>query len=221
MAMILSYKLFDINQINRLLETGQSEIKNLNIFALLLIFTLRFISIIIPAIPGTYCSVIAGYLFGIEAGMIIIFLADFSSCSSSFFLSRRLGKSFVEKFLGNRQMKRIEKIGKQYIEHNFFLMTAFLMTQFFDFVCYAIGLTKISWRKFMPALIISILISDAPFVAGGFTIKELGSASFGEVLKGDVSALQGPYLSIFILSILTIFILGVLNLLVTKRSRDI
>ena len=118
-------------------------------------------------------------------------------------------------------MKRVEKISQEYIEHNFFLMTAFLMTQFFDFVCYGIGLTKISWRKFMPALILSILISDAPFVAAGYAFKDLKGISFNQLLNGDVNLIYGKYLIIFIASILSIFLLGILNILIKKRSKVI
>ncbi|AAP99424.1 MULTISPECIES: TVP38/TMEM64 family protein [Prochlorococcus] len=216
--LIFSYQSFDINQINNLIESSQEKKLDAFLPAVLLIFFLRFISIIIPILPGTYCSVISGYLFGIKGGLILIFFADFLSCSCSFLLSRNLGRGFVRKILGSQQMQRVEKISKNYLEDNFFLMTGFLMTQFFDFVCYAIGLTKVSWKKFMPALIISILISDIPFVAGGYTISALKDISIKQVLSGEVQALKGPYLMLFIISVMIIFGLGALNIFLKKRS---
>ena len=213
--LVFSYNFFDISFVNNLIE---SSLGSSQFYIALLIFLLRTISIVIPVIPGTYCAVISGYIYGIKSGLLLIFIADFISCSSSFLISRRFGRTFLLKLLGSIQMKKIENISQKYIENNFFLMTGFLMTSWFDFVCYAVGLTKISWKKFMPALILSILISDIPFVAGGYTLSKLKDVSFNQVLNGEVSFLEGPYLMILIISAFTIFGLGLLNIFMTKKS---
>ncbi len=218
-ALALINNFFDLDQINKLIENSHNQITGFSISAAILIFFLRSISIVIPILPGTYCSVIAGYIYGFKSGMIIIFFADFISCFSSFLISRRFGRGFVRKILGDKQMKRIEIISKEYLEHNFFMMTGLLMTQFFDFVCYAIGLTKVTWKKFMPALVVSIIISDAPFVAGGYTLNQLGSISLKEILGGNVNSIEGTYLIIFIISILTVFGLGLLNIFLSKKTK--
>ena len=116
-------------------------------------------------------------------------------------------------------MKRIEIISRKYLENNFFLMTGLLMTSWFDFVCYAVGLTNLSWKKFMPALIISIFISDMPFVAGGYTLSQLKEVSFSQVLSGNIDIIKGPYLILLILSALIIFSLGILNAFLKRSSR--
>ena len=124
LVLVFSYQLFDINQIHNLVadKEGNAGYSNLTI----LVFFLRFISIVIPVLPGTYCSVIAGYLFGIKNGLLIIFMADLLSCSLAFMISRKLGREFVQTLLGKRQMQRIERLSKNHIEKNFFLMTALL-----------------------------------------------------------------------------------------------
>ena len=71
-------------------------------------------------------------------------------------------------------IKRVEYISKQHLENNFFLMTGFLMTGLFDFVSYAVGLTNPSCRKFFPALLISIVVSNPHIVALGAGILEGG-----------------------------------------------
>ncbi len=89
-------------------------------------------------------------------------------------------------------MHRVESFSQKHLEDNFFLMTALLMTGLFDFVSYGIGLTKTPWIKFLPALIISILLSNPPVVAIGAGLLNEG----GRVL---IIALVG----IFALSLLT------------------
>ncbi len=218
--LVVSNKLFDVNLINQLFEDPNNTLDNQVLNAAFLLFALRSLSIVIPIIPGTYCSVIAGYFYGIKMGMILIFFADLISCSCSFLLSRRLGRNFVRRLLGLKQMQRVEKISQRYLEQNFFLMTGFLMSQFFDFVCYAIGLTKVHWKRFMPALIISIIISDLPFVAGGYTLKALNGVTLSQLLNGEVNALSGKYLILFIITILVIFGLGILSHFLKRKHID-
>ena len=40
-------------------------------WGVLLITLLRFTSTVIPILPGTYCLLISGYLFGLEVGKLI------------------------------------------------------------------------------------------------------------------------------------------------------
>ena len=122
LSFFLIYKIFDINFIGKLFEDNSSLFSS-RIYSIILIFILRSVSIVIPILPGTYCSVIAGYLLGVRNGLILMFISDFIACSLSFFVSRRFGRNFVGKLLGQRQMKSIEKISQKYLENNFFLIS--------------------------------------------------------------------------------------------------
>ena len=64
-------------------------------------------------------------------------------------------------------MEKIDGFSKNQLEGNFFLMTGLLMTGIFDFLSYAIGITRTNWKLFAPALVISVLISDSILVAIG------------------------------------------------------
>ncbi|MDJ0708002.1 MAG: VTT domain-containing protein [Leptolyngbyaceae cyanobacterium MO_188.B28] len=166
------------------LERIRANIDQLGIWAPLGVFALRFTSVVIPALPGTAYSALAGGLFGFTKGVIIISLADLASCSLSFFLSRQYGRRLVQKLVGERFMNRVDSLSQQHLDRNFFLMTAFLMTGFFDFVCYGVGLTKTLWIRFLPALILSILISNPPVVALGAGVLEGGKLLLGFALLG-------------------------------------
>ena len=224
----ISFFYLDVNGIRELFLNVVGRLNTNRFFGLILIFILfllRSISIIIPVLPGTIFSVAAGYQFGFIQGLVIIFCADFLSCSISFLLARKLGRDYIMNLLGSRQMRRVESISKDYLEKNYFLMTALLMSGFFDFVCYAIGLTKITWKRFMPALIFSIIISDAPFVASGFgarNIKDIGLENFlQKIFNRELDMISGNYLYLFIISFLIIFALAIINISVNKRSNII
>ena len=111
---------------------------------------------------------------GFSQGLAVICAADLCSCSLSFFLARRYGRRLVRHLIGQSFMNRINALSRRHLERNFFLMTGFLMTGFFDFVCYTMGFTKVPVRKFAPALIISIAISNPPVVALGAGLLEGG-----------------------------------------------
>ena len=229
-VVVLSVTIFilDVNIISDIFYDIVNSLNSNNFFSLILIFLLfilRSISIIIPVLPGTVFSAAAGFQFGFTQGLVIIFFADFVSCSISFLLARKLGRNYISRLLGSRQMRRVESISQDYLEKNYFLMIALLMSGFFDFVCYAIGLTKTTWKRFMPALIFSIIISDSPFVASGFAarkIKDIGLKNFlQKILNGELDIISGNYLFLFIISFLIIFTLAMINIYLNKRSKII
>ncbi|MEM8612335.1 MAG: VTT domain-containing protein [Cyanobacteria bacterium P01_H01_bin.105] len=152
----------------------RANVENLGVWAPIALFFLRFTSVVIPALPGTAYSVLAGGLLGFSQGLLVICLADLCSCSLSFFLARQFGRSFIQRLVGERFITRVDTLSQKHLENNFFLMTAFLMTGFFDFVAYSVGLTQASWLRFIPALILSIAISNPPIVALGAGLLEDG-----------------------------------------------
>jgi len=153
----------------------RSQVEQWGVWAPIGIFLLRFTSVVIPALPGTAYAILAGGLLGFGKGAAVICFADICSCSLSFWLSRRYGRNLVQRLVGQGFMYRIDRFSQRHLERNFFLLTGCLMTGFFDFVCYGVGLTKAPWVKFLPALVISIALSNPPFVALGAGILEGGA----------------------------------------------
>lgn len=179
----------------------RANVDKMGVWAPLGLFALRFSSVVIPALPGTAYSIAAGSLLGFQEGLLVVCLSDFFSCSLSFWLSRRYGRRLVSKLIGERFMDRVDRLSQRHLERNFFLMTAFMMTSFFDFVAYGVGLARAPWRKFLPALVLSIAISNPPIVALGASVLEGGKillffALFGvfglALIVGYVRRNNGP-----------------------------
>ena len=188
-------------------------------WGILLILLLRCTSIIIPILPGTYCLLISGYLFGFVNGLLISFTADLFACSISFTLSRKLGRKILKLVMSKKYLNKFETVSKKYLEKNFFLLTGFLMTGWFDFVSYGVGLTKLKFRKFLLALFVSIFLSDLPFVATGNGLRELQSQDFSinKIIDGEVPTLQKEYLIIFVVSVILIFSIGITGALINRK----
>jgi uncharacterized membrane protein YdjX (TVP38/TMEM64 family) len=145
----------------------QAAVEKMGLWAPLGLFALRFTSVVIPALPGTAYSVLAGGLLGFWKGLFVMCLSDLCACSLSFWLARRFGRQPISRLVGDRFMNKVDRFSQRHLERNFFLMSAFLMTGFFDFVAYGVGLSGASWRKFLPALALSIALSKPPIVALG------------------------------------------------------
>ena len=160
----------------------QNAVNEMGFWAPLGLFVLRGISIILPALPSSVYSLLAGSLLGFKVGYMTIILSDLVFCSSAFYIARRWGRGPVSRLVGAGAMEKIDGFSKNQLEGNFFLMTGLLMTGLFDFLSYAIGISRTHWRIFAPALLISVLISDSILVAVGAGVTKGASVSLGIAL---------------------------------------
>ncbi len=166
------------------IEPLRTQVANMGIWAPLGIFILRGISIILPALPSSAYSLLAGSLLGFQIGYLTILISDMVFCQAAFFIARNYGRAPVRKLVGVKAMKRIESFNQNQLEGNFFLMTGLLMTGLFDFLSYAIGIGGTRWRIFTPALLISLLISDSILVAVGAGVSQGAGILLGLALLG-------------------------------------
>lgn len=160
----------------------QETVKQMGFWAPLGLFLLRGVSIILPALPSSIYSLLAGSLLGFKTGYLTITLSDLVFCSAAFYIARRWGRGPVSRLVGAGAMKRIDGFSQNQLEGNFFLMTGLLMTGLFDFLSYAIGISRTHWRVFAPALLISVLISDSILVAVGAGVAQGASVTLGIAL---------------------------------------
>lgn len=166
------------------IEPLRQKVENMGKWVPLGIIVLRGISIILPALPSSAYSLLAGSLLGFKAGYITIILADIIFCQAAFFIARYFGREPVQRLVGKKAMHRIESFNQNQLEENFFLMTGLLMTGLFDFLSYAIGIGGTRWRIFTPALLISLAISDSILVAVGAGVSQGASLLLGVALLG-------------------------------------
>ena len=166
------------------IEPLQAAVKTMGFWAPLGIFLLRGISIILPALPSSIYSLLAGSLLGFQTGYLTIILSDLVFCGAAFGIARKWGRGPVSRLVGENAMQRIDGFSQNQLEGNFFLMTGLLMTGLFDFLSYAIGISRTHWRVFAPALLISVLISDSILVAVGAGVTQGASVFLFVALFG-------------------------------------
>ena len=166
------------------IEPLRNKVESMGIWAPLGIFVLRGVSIILPALPSSAYSLLAGSLLGFQKAYITIVFSDIVFCQAAFFIARYFGRRPVRRLVGLKAMQRIESFNQNQLEENFFLMTGLLMTGLFDFLSYAIGIGGTRWKIFTPALLISLLISDSILVAVGAGVSQGAGLFLGIALLG-------------------------------------
>ena len=166
------------------IEPLRDRVEDMGIWAPFGLLILRGVSIILPALPSSTYSLLAGSLLGFKTGYFTILISDIIFCQAAFFIARNYGRAPVRKLVGIKAMKRIESFNENQLEGNFFLMTGLLMTGLFDFLSYAIGIGGTRWRIFTPALLISLLISDSILVAVGAGVSQGAGILLGLALLG-------------------------------------
>jgi uncharacterized membrane protein YdjX (TVP38/TMEM64 family) len=182
LVLLIGLAIAFVNQVG--IEQVRADVARFGIWAPVIVLLLRLTSIVIPVLPGTAYSILTGGLFGFTQGLLIIAIADFIACTSNFFIAKRYGRSLVQKLVGQKFTVKVDSLGQNYLERNVFLVTGLLMTGLFDFVCYAVGRTRMGWRKFIPALLLSIAIAKPPLVALGAGVFESGRILLGLSLLG-------------------------------------
>ncbi|MEO1146569.1 MAG: VTT domain-containing protein [Cyanobacteria bacterium J06638_22] len=180
--LLVALAIIFVNQVG--IEQIREDVARFGIWAPAIVLLLRLTSIVIPVLPGTAYSILAGGVFGFTQGLIVIAIADFIACASNFFIAKRYGRDLVQRLVGERFMGKVDALGQNYLEQNIFLVAGLLMTGLFDFVCYAVGMTKMGWQRFIPALVLSIAIAKPPIVALGAGIFEGGRLLLGVALFG-------------------------------------
>ena len=110
----------------------------------LLIFSLKPLLLFLPS---SMLSIAAGMVFGPIVGFLLNMAGFFISATLAFFLSRFLGKGFVDKLLKGKAVSVNSNLEKNGIKILFFIRFTPVIP--FDAISYACGLSKMKYRDFI------------------------------------------------------------------------
>lgn len=190
-VLLIAGAIWFINRVG--IDQIRTNVAEFGIWTPFMILLLRLTSIVVPALPGTAYAILSGALLGFVQGVAVIAIADFLACTTNFFIARRYGRGVVQRLVGKRFMDKLDRWSKKYLEGNFFLMTGAMMSSFFDYICYAAGLCRMPWQRFMSALGLSIVLVKPPVVAVGAGILQgekllIGASVLGVLAIAIISA---------------------------------
>jgi uncharacterized membrane protein YdjX (TVP38/TMEM64 family) len=135
------------------------------IFGPLVIMSYFIISDVIAPIAGSPGVVLSVALYGLFKGLLIAYLAGIISATINFYISKRFGRSLVQKFVGKHAMKQIDQYAEKFGVRVLVIGRIFGFP-FFEIISYAAGLTTMLYKQYM---LITVIFSIIP----AFTIKAL------------------------------------------------
>ena len=134
----------------------QAEVDQLGMLAPLGFFALSIIQIVGAPIPGYPVQLLGGVLFGTWLGGIYSIIGMVLGGLLSAWLSRRLGRSFIEKQLGQATLAKYENLAQLETLWMWFIILSIPLG---DIPYYLAGLSRVRYAT----LALAILLSRGPF----------------------------------------------------------
>ena len=178
------------------LNAVTESIRGFGLWGPAVLFVLFILQTFLAFIPGQALMVSSGYIYGFTGGILITWISLVIGGQAAFWLARRYGRPFAEKWVSAPVLDRWDKSAAgQGI--GFYVIT--LVMPFFpnDAMCYVAGLGNMSFRRFLTANILG-----------------RGIASFLTVLVGAFSE-QFP--GLLWVAIVIFIVLGISGWFVARR----
>lgn len=104
-------------------------------------------TIVIAPIGGAFIWLPMMAILGPGVGLILMYFVTTPSFFINFFLAKRFGRGLVKTLIGIKALDKIDHYSKDAGNSTFAILKVF-QGGYFDYVSYAAGLTKMSWKTF-------------------------------------------------------------------------
>jgi uncharacterized membrane protein YdjX (TVP38/TMEM64 family) len=172
------------------LEAVTISIKGYGLWGPAILFTLFILQTFLAFIPGQALMVASGYVYGFTSGILITWASLVISGQVAFWLARRYGRPFAERWISASVLDRWDKstAGQGIL---FYIAT--LVLPFFpnDAMCYVAGLGNMSFRRFLIANILGRGIASFLTVLVGAFADQIPGLLWVAVLAFIVLGLIG------------------------------
>ena len=151
---------------------------------------LFILQVFLAFIPGQALMIASGYIYGFKTGIFITWASLVAGGQAAFWLARRYGRPFAEKFIAPNVLDRWDKsaAGRGIL---FYIVTLVMPFVPNDAMCYVAGLGTISPRRFLAA-----------------NIMGRGIASFFTVIVGSYAGQIPSLIWIFVGGFVVLGLLG-------------
>jgi len=165
------------------------SIKGYGLWGPAILFVLFILQTFLAFIPGQALMVSSGYIYGFTGGILITWISLVVGGQAAFWLARRYGRPFAEKWVSASVLDRWDKSAAgQGI--GFYVISLVLPLFPNDAMCYVAGLGSMSFRRFLTANILGRgIASFLTVVIGAYSEQIPGLLSMvviGFILLGIV-----------------------------------
>ncbi len=131
-------------------EAVVNSVEQLGVWGPVVLIVLLVLQVFLAFIPGQALMIACGYVYGFWAGLLISWLGLFGGGQAAFFLARRFGRPFAERWIAPEVISKWDKAANGQ-SVGFYILSLVLPIFPNDAMCYVAGLGKISFRRFSVA----------------------------------------------------------------------
>jgi len=135
------------------------------------VFTAMFAVAVILAVPGGPITILAGSLFGVFQGTVVVSAGSTLGAAAAFLIARYAARDQVSRWLARNP--RFVKLDDMIREKGFFVIAIVRLIPLFPFnlVNYGMGLTSVSFGYYVLMSWLCMLPGTVLYVAGGDVFK--------------------------------------------------
>lgn len=153
----------------------KEDIASMGIKGVLITLGLQVLQIVVAVIPGQPMEIISGMLYGTWGGMLLCLVGIFIGTGIVFFLTRKIGMSFIQLFFSKEQIQKIEqkKIFKNPKKLELFMFIMFVLPLLpKDIFIYVAGISPVNPKRFLAIATIARIPGLFITVYAGNTLSE-------------------------------------------------
>ena len=155
---ILAFTIGLIFLLGRINETQlEMFVRSWGSFAIVAICATILVTQVFAPLSGAPAMFIGFKIIGFEKTMILFYLVSILSAIINFGIARKLGRTWIVKFIGVECLVEVDRIAKS--EEKFLLVWSRVFGYYiFDIISYAIGATNVSFKKYITSTAVFTLI---------------------------------------------------------------
>lgn len=143
-------------------EDMQMQIKYAGVVGPIIVILYIVASHVFAPVAGTPGTVVAFAAYGLFGGWVLLYIASIISATINFYISRELGRKWVKRLAGESSLAKIDNFADMMGIKLLKIARIFGVT-LFEFVSYAAGFTRISFKKYIIITIFYTIIPQALF----------------------------------------------------------
>ncbi|MCC7363796.1 MAG: TVP38/TMEM64 family protein [Dehalococcoidia bacterium] len=143
----------------------REQVNDLGAWGPILLITVLAVAMVVAPIPNPPFMIAAGIVWGTFWGVIYSVAGQLIGSAIIFFVSRKFGRQFIPKLVGEEATATIDRIAKDMGPQIVFWWR--MMPVSFDFAAYAAGLTTMSFRLFIVLVFLGSIVPTTVVVSFG------------------------------------------------------
>ena len=131
------------------LERLRAMIESAGPLAPLVYILIKVLTFVVAPFSSGPIQLSAGVLFGLFPGTVYTLAGELIGGCINFWLARRFGRPVVQRLVGAEDMPRVEGFVSGIVDWKTLLYARLFLFSFYDFISYAVGFSRLSFRHYM------------------------------------------------------------------------